>query len=234
MARPKASKPNPKTAIAYIRVSTDEQALGPEAQRADIERWSAASGARVLGWHVDHGVSGGAELDKRPALMAALSALRSQRAGLLIVAKRDRLARDVVVAGLLDREVARMGARITSADGASEMVGPEGALMRGIIDIFAQYERGLIRSRTKAALAAKSARNECVGEVPLGAQVSADGIHLEPCAAEIHALAKIKALRARGLSMRAIVERLNADNVPSRAGKWHLTTVARVLSRPSE
>src|SRR5450432_2955744 len=94
---------NPKIAIVYLRVSTEEQRLGPEAQRATIEAWSAREGVSVVAWCVDAGTSGAAAIEDRPALCEALAALREHGAGLLLVAKRDRIARDVVVAAAVER-----------------------------------------------------------------------------------------------------------------------------------
>ena len=85
-------------AIAYLRASTEDQRLSPEAQRASIEAWALAQGVVVVAWHVDAGVSGAADLSDRPALVAALAELRLHRAGIFVVAKRDRLARDCYVA----------------------------------------------------------------------------------------------------------------------------------------
>jgi hypothetical protein len=79
-----------RKAVAYVRVSTEEQLLGPKAQEDAIRAWSEKRGVSVVGWHVDQGVSGGTELGDRPGLMSALDALRDERAGLLVVAKRDR------------------------------------------------------------------------------------------------------------------------------------------------
>jgi len=55
---------------------------------------AAASCVEVLAWREERGVSGGAELTERPWLLAALDDVAAHRAGLLVVAKRDRLARD--------------------------------------------------------------------------------------------------------------------------------------------
>src|SRR5881392_2187057 len=90
------------TAVAYLRVSTEEQSLGPEAQRDAITRWAAHERVRVIAWHTDSGVSGAADPESRPALLAALASLAEHRAGLLVAAKRDRLGRDVVATALLE------------------------------------------------------------------------------------------------------------------------------------
>jgi DNA invertase Pin-like site-specific DNA recombinase len=99
-------------AVAYLRVSTDEQKLGPEAQRATIEAWTAREGVFMVAWHTDAGVRGGLDLGDRPGLVAALTDIRAARAGLLVVAKRDRLARDVAVAATVDKVVAGEGAML--------------------------------------------------------------------------------------------------------------------------
>jgi DNA invertase Pin-like site-specific DNA recombinase len=149
------------TAVAYLRVSTDRQELGPEAQRAAIEAWAAREGVTVAAWHVDAGVSGAAAIADRPELVAALASLTVHRAGVLVVAKRDRLARDVMAAAMLERMALDAGARIVSAAGeGTDSNDPSAVLMRTLVDAFAQYERAMIAARTKAALGAKRARGE--------------------------------------------------------------------------
>lgn len=218
-----------RTAIAYIRVSTDEQTLGPEAQRAAIEVWASRESVHVTSWHVDHGISGGTTPDRRPALLEALSAL--QRGQLLVAAKRCRLARDVVVAATIERLATKAGASVVTADGVGAGDGPEAALMRTMIDAFAAYERALIGARTKAALAAKRARGERVGSAPLGRRVAADGRGLEGDEREQAAIDRVLTLRAQGLSHRAIAASLNDARVPARGARWHATTIARLLER---
>lgn len=219
-------------AVGYLRVSTDEQRLGPEAQRAAIEAWAAREGVSVAAWHVDAGVSGATGIEGRPALCAALSALRELGAGVLVVAKRDRIARDVVVAATIERAAALAGARLVSADGTGNGDTPADAFMRTVIDGAAAYERGLIRARTKAALAAKAARSERVGEVPYGFRVAADGVRIETSDAEQAVLAAVRELAAAGLSQRAIARELEARRLLSRAGRaFGKTQVARMLAR---
>ncbi|MCZ7684437.1 MAG: recombinase family protein [Sandaracinaceae bacterium] len=153
---------DPTLAVLYLRVSTTDQNLGPDAQLATVERWACANGVRILATHGDHGVSGGASLDRRPGLLAALDALKEHGAGLLVVAKRDRLARDPIVAAMVEAAAARVGARIVSAAGEGDGDDPAAILMRRMVDAFAEYERHMIRARTKAALAVKRSRGERV------------------------------------------------------------------------
>ncbi len=167
------------------------------------------------------------------------------------VAKRDRIARDVVIAGMIDRAAEyrgmgrargrgdrRMvhgsvreacGARVVTADGAGNGDSPADALMRTILDGAAQYERALIRQRTCAALAAKRARGERAGEVPFGYRLAADGAHLETDASEQAIVERVRALRAGGVSLRSIVADLAAAGCVGRTGKpLALTQVARI------
>ena len=74
-------------------VSTHRQDLSPDAQREAIRAWAKREGVEVIAFPEDLAVSGGTEIDKRPGLLAAIEALRTEDAGILVVAKRDRLAR---------------------------------------------------------------------------------------------------------------------------------------------
>jgi DNA invertase Pin-like site-specific DNA recombinase len=221
-------------AVGYLRVSTDEQHLGPEAQRAALEAWAKAHGVRLVTVHEDLGVSGGAALDKRPGLMAALDALAEHGAGLLLVAKRDRLARDVVLAAMVGRLVERAGGRIVAADGAGNDEGPAGELMRTMLDAFAQYERALIRARTRSALQVKRNRLEYTGgAAPYGWRLGPDGTHLEALEAEQAIIQAARALQASGLSLRRIGAELERQGMLGRAGgQWNPASVRSLLRAP--
>ena len=229
MTRRSARVADASKAVAYLRASTDRQDLSPGAQRSAIERWAAGAGVAVVAWHEDLGMSGGAALEERPGLMAALDALDAQGAGVLVVAKRDRLARDVLTAALVERLCGRKGARVVSADGVANGDGPEAVLMRTLLDAFAAYERALIRARTRAALAVKKARGERTGGVPLGSSVGADG-RLRVEAAEAAAVARARELRAEGRSLREIAAVLDAEGHRPRGKRWHVQTLARVVT----
>jgi DNA invertase Pin-like site-specific DNA recombinase len=220
-----------RTAVAYIRVSTDDQKLGPDAQRAAILAWAGREGVEIVGWHTDHGVSGAAPLDRRPGLMAALAGVGKTTD--LVVAKTDRLARDVMLAAMVERMVERAGGRVLSADGVGNGGGPEAALMRSMVHAFAQYERALIAGRTRVALAAKAAKGERVGAVPVGYTVADDGRTLErDTGAEGALVAAVIDAHARGLSLRAIAVELAAAGHTTRAGgAVQPTQVRRILAR---
>jgi DNA invertase Pin-like site-specific DNA recombinase len=167
-------------------------------------------------------VRGGSELDQRAGLVAALGELRAEGAGVLVVARRDRLARDVAVAVTIEKAVTRCGARVVSADGVANGETAADDFLRTILDAAAAYERALIRARTKAALAVKKAAGVRVGSVPLGYRLADDSRTLEPCEREQAARRDARALHARGLSLRAIARELTTlGHAPRRATRWH-------------
>lgn len=226
---------NAHIAVAYLRVSTEDQSLGPEAQRAAIEAFAAREGIQIAAWHVDAGVSGAAPIPQRLALLAAIAALRTHNAGVLVAHKRDRLARDIVAAKTIESLSAKEGATVRTADGTSDAKGSARILQVGIHDLFAEHERAIIRERTTAALAVKKAKNERVGTVPYGFTLAADGVHLEPLQAEQDVIAKVKAFRLEGVSLRKIVARLGELSVRSRTGKpLALKQVANMARRTSD
>jgi len=204
-------------AVGYIRVSTDDQTLSVEAQRARLTAWCIERGLTLMAVYEDIGVSGGAELDKRPGLMAALDALEPGTA--LVAVKRDRLARDTMNAAMIERLALRAGAKVLTCDGTGEGDSPEAMLMRTMIDAFAQYERQIIKARTKAALAVKREKGEKLGgRVPYGSQRAADGTTLEANATEQAVIAMARALSKAGLSSRTIAARLAERGLYSRVG----------------
>lgn len=222
---------DPKTAVAYCRASTDDQRLSPEAQRAAIDAWAAAQAVTVVAWHVDAGISGGADLADRPALLAAVSAIREAHAGVLVVARRDRLARDVAVAAMVEKAVEAAGARIVTADGVGNGDTAADGFLRSVLDAASAYERGLIRARTRAALQAKKARGERAGTVPFGFLADEAG-RLIPSAAEQTVIARVRELRAAGRSIRQIAREAIEVGLLCRSGRpLAKTSVERILAR---
>lgn len=224
------------TAVVYTRVSTTEQAdsgAGLAAQEDAARRFAAAQGWTVAGVFTDAGVSGAAGLEKRPALLEAISTL--ERGGVLLVAKLDRVSRgEPLAAAMIEAAVTRKGARIVSA--AGEGTGsddPTAILMKRMVMAFAEYERLIIGARTRAALQAKKRRGERMGQVPYGFAVAADGVKLEPVPAEQAVIEKLNQMRADGHTLRDIAAELTRQGFLTQEGKptWSHTTVSRILQR---
>jgi DNA invertase Pin-like site-specific DNA recombinase len=213
-----------KTAVSYIRVSTQEQkhsGLGLEAQTAALARFAEAEGFTFAeSFSEAYSGKGADALDRRPQLAAALAAARKLKAP-IIVAKLDRLSRDVhFISGLMSHRtpfiVAELGA---DAD----------PFMLHLYAALAEKERRLISQRTKDALAAKKAQG-----VKLG------GLNAKGVRNRDEAKARAEALRPTfvelaGMSANAIAAELNARNVATPSGgRWHALTVIRVQRRLKE
>jgi DNA invertase Pin-like site-specific DNA recombinase len=207
------------SAVAYLRVSTEEQHLGPEAQLAAVRSFAAARGIEIVAVFTDR-VSGAAPLEQREGLMDALRALEDGEATVLIAAKRDRLARDTMLAAMLERQVEKLGGTILTADGVAEGDAPEAVLMRRILDAFSEYERAMIRARTRAAMRALKARGVKVGKRAYG-----------ETAEERETIAAAAALRAQGLTLHQVSAQLAARGHLARNGRpFSVSTLHSILN----
>jgi DNA invertase Pin-like site-specific DNA recombinase len=210
-----------KTAIAYTRVSTAQQGksgLGLEAQQAALARFAEAEGYSLIQTFEEVETGKGADaLERRPQLSAALKMARQHKAP-IIVAKLDRLSRDVhFISGLMTHRtpfiVAELGA---DAD----------PFMLHLYAALAEKERAMISRRTKDALAAKKAQGVKLGGLNAGGIKKRDEAldraeQLRPIFAELV-----------GMSARAIAAVLNERKIPTPAGgAWHSVTVLRVMKR---
>lgn len=217
--------------IGYIRVSTDEQAQGGvslDAQRAKLEQYAELYDLDLVDIIVDAGVS--AKNLHREGLRSALVALESGQAAGLLVAKLDRLTRSVRdLSDLLEKYFGTKYALLSVA----EKVDTSSAAGRMILNIMAtvsQWEREVIGERTSAALQHKIAQGQHVGSPALGFKMT-EG-QLEADQTELAIVDRILKLRAGGLTLQAIADTLNAEEIPTkRGGKWHPSTVTYILGR---
>jgi DNA invertase Pin-like site-specific DNA recombinase len=208
-------------AIAYTRVSTAKQGksgLGLEAQQAALARFAETEGYDLVQTFEEVETGKGADaLDRRPQLSAALKAAKQLKAP-IIVAKLDRLSRDVhFISGLMTHKtpfiVAELGADCDP-------------FMLHLYAAMAEKERRVISARTRDALAAKKAQGIKLGGLNAGGIRKRDEAldraeQLRPVLAELS-----------GKSARAIAAILNSRAVPTPAGgAWHSVTVLRVQRR---
>ncbi len=222
----------PKKAVGYIRTSKEEQAISPLVQRDKIGQWCADNGVELLEIHSDISVSGGAEIDKRAGMRNAVEAAKLHGASYLVVARRDRLARDTLISAVAERVFLDIGAKIISADGAGNGDSPEDILMRQILDSFSQYERAIIRFRIKSALGRLQKEGRRTGGLPYGYGVAGDDdTTLVPDEHEQSVCKKIIELRAGGETIWGICTALTRAGVEPRAARWQHATIKAVLQR---
>ncbi|HEY6327521.1 MAG TPA: recombinase family protein [Candidatus Cybelea sp.] len=139
--------------IGYARVSTGDQTL--DAQKDALQ---AAGCAQIFS-----DVASGASID-RTGLEAAITALRA--GDTLVVARLDRLGRSMPHLVATVHELADRGVGFRSLAESIDTTSAAGRLVLHIFASLADFERELIRERTREALAAKKRRGEHVGRRP--------------------------------------------------------------------
>jgi site-specific DNA recombinase len=223
-----------RTAIGYIRVSSEEQAdsgLGLEAQRQRIRAYCEMKGLHLAHIFEDAGVSGGKPLATRPDGARLLTEMRKNKP-VLVVAKFDRLFRSVADAAQTIADFDKKGIELVAIAEGFDMTNPYGRAMAQMASVFAELERAMIRERTKAAMNVKRGRNERMSHcVPFGWDEGAEGVLLKN-KKEQRAIAWMRELQRDGKSLRQIAALLNDRGVePKRAKRWLHSSVLRILAR---
>lgn len=216
--------------IAYYRVSTARQGqsgLGLDAQQAAVARCLNGGSWELVGEFVE--IESGRKAE-RQQLAAALTACKEQGAA-LIIAKLDRLARDVrfFLEVLDDSHVDILFAEFADIDPKTD----EGRMLLINMANFAEFEGRRIGTRTKAALAAAKARGVVLGAV--GAANLRRNVEQRQQAANAFAerlRLTLAAYKAASMTQRQIVEALNGAGIrTAKGGEWSLVQVQRVLAR---
>jgi DNA invertase Pin-like site-specific DNA recombinase len=208
-----------RTVVGYARVSTAEQAdsgASLEAQREAIEAEVKRRRWELVELYVD--TASGRSLNGRPGLKKALTVLDGGGASVLVVAKLDRLSRSLKdFVGLME-QAARKKWALVALDLGVDTTTPSGRLMANMMASVAEWEREIIGLRTKDALAIKRREGKQLGR---------------PRMLSDRVSRSIERMRAQGLSLQAIADRLNARGTPTAHGgaKWHASTVRAVLNR---
>jgi DNA invertase Pin-like site-specific DNA recombinase len=220
-----------KSAVAYYRVSTERQrrsGLGIDAQKQAVARFAEAEGFEITGEFVEAESGKGADaLDRRPQLAAALAAARCRKCA-VIVAKLDRLSRDVAfISGLMAQRVPFIVAEL-GADADPFMLHLYAAL--------AEKERRLISERTRAALAQQTAQGKRLGNPRNAEYAAALGRAAQVSKADCFAaniLPIVEAIRTSGVTtLGGIAEALNARGIRSpRGGAWRISSVQNLIAR---
>jgi DNA invertase Pin-like site-specific DNA recombinase len=222
------------TAIGYVRVSTTQQGrsgLGLEAQRAAIAQFAKAEGLEVAEVFEEVETGSGADaLERRPKLSAALQAARKAKAPVL-VAKLDRLSRDVhFISGLMAHRVEFI---------VTDLGRQADPFVLHLYAALAEKERTMIAARTAAGLKAAKRRGAKLG---MDGKTRAEQKAMATAGAEANKAAALVRLEPLKLSiadslredrsLRLAAEWLNERNVASPAGgRWHAPSLLKAAVR---
>lgn len=148
------------TTILYARVSTSDQDFEPqlielrrEAQRRGLKTWEEVTDV----------ISGGKQ--ERDGLGRVMAGIRRGEIGTLMAVRLDRLARSLSHFGQLSDELVKrnVGLVLTAQGVDTTGANPCGRMLQGILAVIAEFERDLIRERTRAGMAAARARGATIG-----------------------------------------------------------------------
>jgi DNA invertase Pin-like site-specific DNA recombinase len=223
-------------AVAYIRVSTEEQAvhgLSVPAQKEALDSYARLRGLEIVEFIVDAGVSGGRPLGARPGGQRFLAMLAEGAATHVIALRLDRLFRNASDCLATVEAWTRKGITLHLLDVAGNSIDTSsaaGKFMLTVLAAVAEMERNLIAERIRNVLSWKRRNGKIFGHEPFG--FARDGDNLVPVEAELRALDLILELRARGYSLHKIARTLEARGIPTkRGGKWAAATVRKLLAR---
>lgn len=224
--------------VGYVRVSTEQQAgegISLDAQRTKLAAYAVAMDLELVEVFEDAGLS--AKSLERPGLKRALALLEDGTAAGLLVVKLDRLTRSVRDLGdLVDRYFTSRFSLLSVSDSIDTRTA-SGRLVLHVLGAVSQWEREATAERTRDALAQLRADGVRLGGEAYGwrrcEQVDTSGHRSwEDVGDELDTVRRVRALHADGLSVRGIAAALAAEGRRTkRGGRWHPTTIQRILSR---
>ncbi len=216
-----------KKYVAYYRVSTRKQGvsgLGLESQKAIVEKYVGSVGGELINSFTE--VESGRKQSRQELSKAVETCLQSK--AVLIVAKLDRLARDVeFLYHLRNKNIEILFCDMPQAN----------SLVIGFLAVLAEYEAKLISERTKAALAAKKERGFELGKsdnfTDAGRQLGNKTMQKKSLSDlnNRKAFELIKLLREQSVSYRIIANKLNDAGFCSTKGKKYYPASVRQIEK---
>jgi DNA invertase Pin-like site-specific DNA recombinase len=213
-ARPgrRAPRAPAQRALGYVSVAdVNGQAEDLEAQTEEIRAASVHNGFESVEVVRDFESHSGSDLE-RPGLIYALEKLEAGEASCLVVTSLERLTRSAAHLGTLIDRLGQSGIRLLVLDIQLDTGNPDGRLAAEALANVGTLERKNLDVRTRKGLqAAREGRRS-------GRPAVAD----RPALKE-----RIAGMRARGMTLQAIADTLNAEGVPTLRGgsEWRPSSV---------
>lgn len=228
-----------QNAVAYVRVSTEEQAAhghGLETQERAARAFAESQGYHLVELVSDAGVSGALRPAERPGFARVLELAERGRFSVLVVHKFDRLARSLGFAVNTVRDLDAIGVTLRSVtESAIDTTTPAGRMMFAVFAAMAENERDTITERTKGGRLTKASKGRHAnGPAPYGYELVEGELRIVPEQAAV--VRRILKARKRGpkITLQAIADMLNAEAIPAPKGeRWHTATVSRIADNPT-
>ena len=224
-------------AAAYLRVSTEgqlgEDRFGLDAQREDIEAYAKAEGFTIVEWYIDEAVSG-ATID-RPALTRLLDDAAAGEFAFVVVAKMDRVARDLMFQLWIEKELLSADVELISVAEPFRGQDPTNVLFRQVIGAFAQFERARIAERLAGGRKQKAKTGGYAGGgAPIGYEAERGSKVLKLDGEKAETVRRVFELKDAnpGASLQQLADRLNAEGYTTAQGcSFKKMQVKRILDR---
>lgn len=221
-----------KKTVAYIRVSTLEQAkdgYSIKAQEEKIRAYSKAKDLDLIDIYIDDGYTG-SNLD-RPAIKRMLSSLNN--IDCVLVYKLDRLSRSQKeILYLVEDVFMKRDIDFISINETFDTSTAYGRAMIGMLAVFSQLERENIIQRTVLGKEQRAKEGYFAGGTPpLGYSYHSDS--LIPNTSEISIVDKIYSHYISGYGLNAISKKLyNEGHRGKNGGRISASKIRRILSNP--
>jgi DNA invertase Pin-like site-specific DNA recombinase len=221
-------------AFSYLRTSGLGQAKGDGfvRQRDVIGRFAKANRIELVQEFIDNGVCGARDGFDRDGLTALFVEVKSNGVRLVLVENADRLARDLMTSEIILAEFRKIGVKVVAADSGTDLTVEDGEptrkLVRQILAAISEFDKTRIVQKLRAArVRLRKSGGRCEGRKPYGADDD-----------EKKVIGLMRQWQSEGLALRAIAERLNAEDIKTRtaakagkATKWHAQSVQRILAK---
>ena len=225
-------------AVGYLRVSTEEQAAtghGLDTQEKAVRAFAESQGYDLVEVLTDAGVSGATKPTERPAFGRVVALAEAGALDVLLVAKIDRLSRDIrhamtTVSDLAEQhEVAFRSVTESVIDTSN----PMGRTFFAIFAGMAENERFVIRDRTAGGRVVKAGKGGFAGgKAPYGYEKDLQG-GLRVVEDQAKIVRRIYRERRQRRTLQTITDGLNADRIPSPSGgEWQVSSVSYLLDNP--
>ena len=229
-----------KTAIGYIRVSTEEQVKngnGLDIQEEQIKEYCKANNIKLLETFRDEGISGAKEIFEREGLSESLLYCYNNKPDIFLISKYDRfsrlLANQLIIESKLIKEKVEL---ISILEPEANGTDPMRVMIRQILGAVNQFDRSSIINRVQAGKLNKAQQGKFTGgAVPYGYMLKRDVNDKNMAIISPHETKIVKMIYEKRiqeeLGYQAIANYLNERKIPTvKGGLWLLTTVKKILT----
>jgi DNA invertase Pin-like site-specific DNA recombinase len=212
-------------ALAYYRTSNahidEDNQESLTRQQVAVERYAKQAGYDIVDSVYDAAVSGADPIDQRKGFAEALKRIASNGVRTIIVETASRFARDLIVAETGYRRLRDAGITLIAADAPNSFLDdtPTSAFIRQVLAAVQELDRTMTVAKLKGAKdRIRAAGGKAEGRDTYAVQVP-------------DTVARAKALRAEGMTLKVITQRMATEGFKTASGSpYQMTAIGRMIS----